>query len=107
MPAVKTSPSRPPRAAASEPISRTIRCTNSTIASAASGAGEERKVRMSGEIPDTPSRPDLRGRSGHAYQRSGRSDRSRLDPVGGDILFIEATRLPGSGKLILTGQLGD
>ena len=28
-------------------------------------------------------------------------------PVGGDILFIEATRMPGHGKLILTGQLGD
>jgi ATP-dependent Lon protease len=28
-------------------------------------------------------------------------------PVGGDILFIEATRVAGSGKLILTGQLGD
>jgi len=28
-------------------------------------------------------------------------------PVGGDILFIEATRLPGHGKLILTGQLGE
>ena len=28
-------------------------------------------------------------------------------PVGGDILFIEATRVPGHGKLILTGQLGD
>jgi ATP-dependent Lon protease len=28
-------------------------------------------------------------------------------PVGGDILFIEATQVPGSGKLILTGQLGD
>ena len=28
-------------------------------------------------------------------------------PVGGDILFIEATRVPGSGRLILTGQLGD
>ena len=28
-------------------------------------------------------------------------------PVGGDILFIEASRTPGSGKLILTGQLGD
>ena len=28
-------------------------------------------------------------------------------PVGGDILFIGAARLPGSGKLILTGQLGD
>ncbi|SDC44173.1 ATP-dependent Lon protease [Sphingomonas sp. YR710] len=28
-------------------------------------------------------------------------------PVGGDILFIEATRMPGSGHLQLTGQLGD
>ncbi|MEX2628710.1 MAG: endopeptidase La [Tistlia sp.] len=28
-------------------------------------------------------------------------------PVGGDILFIEATRSPGGGKLILTGQLGE
>ncbi len=28
-------------------------------------------------------------------------------PVGGDILFIEATRMPGAGKLILTGQLGE
>lgn len=28
-------------------------------------------------------------------------------PVGGDILFIEATRIPGKGALILTGQLGE
>jgi ATP-dependent Lon protease len=28
-------------------------------------------------------------------------------PVGGDILFIEASLVPGKGKLILTGQLGD
>ncbi len=28
-------------------------------------------------------------------------------PVGGDILFIEATKMEGDGKLILTGQLGD
>ena len=28
-------------------------------------------------------------------------------PAGGDILFIEAARAPGTGKLILTGQLGD
>jgi ATP-dependent Lon protease len=27
--------------------------------------------------------------------------------VGGDILFIEATKMPGDGKLQLTGQLGD
>ena len=28
-------------------------------------------------------------------------------PVGGDILFIEGAMMPGNGKLILTGQLGD
>src|SRR5260370_1738911 len=28
-------------------------------------------------------------------------------PVGGDILFIEAARTPGNGRLILTGQLGE
>ncbi|HAZ60840.1 MAG TPA: endopeptidase La [Gammaproteobacteria bacterium] len=28
-------------------------------------------------------------------------------PVGGDILFVEATRVRGSGRLILTGQLGE
>ena len=28
-------------------------------------------------------------------------------PVGGDILFIETTSMPGTGKLTLTGQLGD
>jgi ATP-dependent Lon protease len=28
-------------------------------------------------------------------------------PVGGDVLFVEATAMPGTGKLVLTGQLGD
>ncbi len=28
-------------------------------------------------------------------------------PMGGDILFIEANKMPGSGKLVLTGHLGD
>src|SRR5580700_5361389 len=28
-------------------------------------------------------------------------------PVGGDILFIETSAMPGTGKLVLTGQLGD
>src|SRR5690606_12523437 len=27
--------------------------------------------------------------------------------AGGDILFVEASRVPGKGRLILTGQLGD
>ncbi len=28
-------------------------------------------------------------------------------PVGGDVLFVEAAQMAGSGRLILTGQLGD
>jgi ATP-dependent Lon protease len=28
-------------------------------------------------------------------------------PVGGEVLFVEATQFPGSGKLNITGQLGD
>jgi ATP-dependent Lon protease len=28
-------------------------------------------------------------------------------PVGGDILFVESSRVAGTGRLILTGQLGD
>lgn len=27
--------------------------------------------------------------------------------MGGEIMFVEATRMDGEGKLILTGQLGD
>jgi ATP-dependent Lon protease len=30
-----------------------------------------------------------------------------VTPVGGDVLFVEATAFPGSGKLTITGQLGD
>ncbi len=28
-------------------------------------------------------------------------------PVGGGVLFVEATRFPGSGRLTMTGQIGD
>ena len=30
-----------------------------------------------------------------------------VTPVGGDILFIEATAVPGEGRLVVTGQLGE
>ncbi|MFM9054236.1 MAG: endopeptidase La, partial [Solirubrobacterales bacterium] len=28
-------------------------------------------------------------------------------PTGGDVLFVEATAMPGTGRLVITGQLGD
>jgi ATP-dependent Lon protease len=30
-----------------------------------------------------------------------------VTPVGGDVLFVEATAMPGRGKLVVTGQIGD
>ncbi len=39
--------------------------------------------------------------------RSGVATGLAWTPVGGDILFVEATRMPGTGQLTLTGSLGD
>ena len=36
-----------------------------------------------------------------------RSSGPAWTPVGGEILFVEATRMPGRGRVLLTGQLGD
>ena len=47
--------------------------------------------------------PELAERAG----RSGVAVGLAWTPAGGDILFIEATRMPGQGKLVLTGSLGD
>jgi ATP-dependent Lon protease len=41
------------------------------------------------------------------FDISGIATALAVTATGGDILFIEATRMPGSGKLTLTGQLGD
>ena len=39
--------------------------------------------------------------------RSGVATGLAWTPVGGDILFLEATLMKGHGKMILTGQMGD
>src|SRR5581483_1729118 len=46
---------------------------------------------------------EVRERTGRAGVATGLA----WTPAGGDVLFIEATRMPGKGGLILTGQLGD
>jgi ATP-dependent Lon protease len=59
---------------------------------------------------------DLEGYLGHApfvaesaekIEEIGISTGLAWTPVGGDILFIEATRMRGRGNLILTGSLGE
>jgi ATP-dependent Lon protease len=67
-----------------------------------------RKVTVSGpkvrELLGRPRfAPDVKRRTRQAGVATGLA----WTPVGGDVLFIEAAAAPGTGKLILTGQLGD
>ena len=71
--------------------------------------GDDGPVRIDPAIwPPSSGRAPLRGRSGAMRTAMpGVATGLAWTPVGGDILFIEATAMPGSGKLILTGQLGE
>ncbi len=56
---------------------------------------------------------DILGHELIPYQQAGKNNPPGVvtglawTPVGGDILFIEGAFMPGTGKLTLTGQLGD
>jgi ATP-dependent Lon protease len=56
---------------------------------------------------------ELLGKRKYFYETRRRTARPGVStglawtPVGGDVLFVEATAMPGSGKLSITGQLGD
>jgi ATP-dependent Lon protease len=92
-----------------------VRALEKQIATIARGVavrfaeGRDEPVSVRGE-------DDLRaflGQARHDDQRIERTSEAGVatglawTPVGGQILFVEATRMPGSGKLTLTGQLGD
>jgi ATP-dependent Lon protease len=47
--------------------------------------------------------PEVKRRTGEPGVATGLA----WTPVGGDVLFVEATAYPGEGKLQVTGQLGD
>jgi ATP-dependent Lon protease len=47
--------------------------------------------------------PDVRRRTAEPGVATGLA----WTPVGGDVLFIEASAVPGKGKLLITGQIGD
>ena len=57
--------------------------------------------------------PKLLGPARFFPEAAERTERSGVaiglvwTPVGGDIVFIEATKMPGKGNLILTGKLGE
>lgn len=52
-------------------------------------------------------RPRIHPERAFAEDRVGIATGMFYTPVGGDILFVEATTMKGKGELVLTGQLGD
>jgi ATP-dependent Lon protease len=70
--------------------------------------GAIESARIDGEqVRDVLGAPRFEGEVAMRVSVPGVATGLAWTPVGGDILFIEATRVPGHGKLILTGQLGD
>ena len=70
-------------------------------------AGVERVVVEAESIPDLIGRPKVHPeRMAHADQ-IGVATGMYYTPVGGDIMFVEASVMRGKGDLVLTGQLGD
>jgi ATP-dependent Lon protease len=60
-----------------------------------------------GDVAESLGQPRFENEVAQRTSVPGVSTGLAWTPVGGDILFIEATKMAGSGRLILTGQLGD
>ena len=52
-------------------------------------------------------RPRFHAESRRRTREPGVATGLAWTPVGGDVLFVEATAMPGKGRLTITGQLGD
>ncbi|MEX0430236.1 endopeptidase La [Spiribacter insolitus] len=59
------------------------------------------------DVPEILGAPKFEGEVAMRTSVPGVATGLAWTPVGGDILFIEANRSQGSGRLVLTGQLGD
>jgi ATP-dependent Lon protease len=58
-------------------------------------------------VRDYLKREKFESESSEAFDMPGIATGLSVTAVGGDILFIEATRMNGKGELVLTGQLGE
>jgi len=72
----------------------------------ADGATEHVTVRPQ-DVPDLIGRPKVHPEHMAGEDEVGLSTGMFYTPVGGDIMFVEASVMRGKGELMLTGQLGD
>jgi ATP-dependent Lon protease len=59
------------------------------------------------EVKELLGRPRVHPEHAAENDQVGMATGMYYTPVGGDIMFVEATPMPGKGDLVLTGQLGD
>lgn len=70
--------------------------------------GRQRRVRVKEtDLPDYLGPPRFRHELAETSNEVGVVAGLAWTPVGGDVLFVEATSTPGRGRLRLTGKLGD
>ncbi len=71
-------------------------------------AGEIERLEIPREkVRDLLGRPTVHPEKMAQHDQVGVATGMFYTPTGGDIMFVEATGMPGKGKLVLTGQLGD
>jgi ATP-dependent Lon protease len=71
-------------------------------------AGKRKGVRIDERrVRSWLGRPRFTGEVRRRTSEPGVATGLAVTPVGGDVLYIEATAMPGEGRLIVTGQLGE
>ncbi|HEY4094032.1 MAG TPA: endopeptidase La [Baekduia sp.] len=78
-----------------------------TVAEAEPGAKTAKAIITPERVRELLGRPRVHAEAKRRTQVPGVATGLAWTPVGGDVLFIEASATPGTGKLVLTGQLGD
>ena len=73
----------------------------------AEGNGVRRASISGPRVRELLGRPRFFSESRRRTARPGVATGLAWTPAGGDVLFVEATAMPGRGRLTITGQLGD
>jgi len=69
--------------------------------------GGERIVLSAADVRAQLGRPKVRPEHAASSDAVGTATGMYYTPTGGDIMFVEASLMPGKGELVLTGHLGD
>ena len=77
------------------------------VARKVAGGEAERVTVQPADIPELIGRPRVHPERKAREDQAGVATGMYYTPVGGDIMFVEASVMRGKGDLLLTGQLGD